>query len=103
MEQIEKEKLQQKANGQEDHLTKASTGSKRRKGLLQEWFGDTGTIGKTIKERKAIREELLQLGEPSCKITSGEQLLHREESIKKKDMHESKFGVKSLCSMKLHR
>ena len=44
MEQIEKEKLQQKVNGQEDHLTKASTGSKRRKGLLQKWFRDTGTI-----------------------------------------------------------
>ena len=44
MEQIEKEKLQQKVNGQKDHLTKASTGSKRRKGLLQEWFGDKGTI-----------------------------------------------------------
>ena len=50
MEQIEKEKLQQKVNGQEDHLTKASTGSRRRKGLLQEWFRDTGTIEKMTRE-----------------------------------------------------
>ena len=75
MEQIEKEKLQ-KVNGQKDHLTKASTGSKRRKGLLQEWFEDTGTIEKMTREyRTAIKDKLLQSGKPVCKVTSGEQLL----------------------------
>ena len=42
---LRKTSCNKKVNGQEDHLTKASTGSKRRKRLLQEWFGDTGTIG----------------------------------------------------------
>ena len=33
-------------------MTKASTRSKRIKGLLQEWFGNTGTIGKDDKKRE---------------------------------------------------
>ena len=48
---LQERKLQRKVNGQEDHLTRASTKSKRVKGLLQEWFGNTGTIGKDDKER----------------------------------------------------
>ncbi|KAK2410260.1 hypothetical protein QL285_045634 [Trifolium repens] len=57
----------------------------------------------TKKREKAIREELLQSGESSCKITSEEQFLPQEQSAKKRDMHEYKFGEKSLHSMILHR
>jgi hypothetical protein len=35
-------------------------------------------------------------------FTSEEQLLPREESIKQRDMHKYKFGVKSPRYMKLH-
>ncbi|KAK2374252.1 hypothetical protein QL285_075228 [Trifolium repens] len=83
MEQIGKEKLQQKANGQEDHLTKASTGSKRRKGLLQEWFRDTRTNEKMTREwREAIRDKQMRSGESICKIISEEQILPQEEKRK---------------------
>ncbi|KAK2382808.1 hypothetical protein QL285_070322 [Trifolium repens] len=82
MKQIEKEKLQQKVNGQEDHLTKASTRSKRRKGLLQEWFRDTGTIEKMTREEKSHQDEQLRSGESICKIISEEQILPQEEKRK---------------------
>ncbi|KAK2389519.1 hypothetical protein QL285_063104 [Trifolium repens] len=103
MEQIEREKLQQKVNGQEDHLTKASTGSKRRKGLLQEWFGDTGTIGKD-DERREGPSGINNCGQvnQSAKSSQKNRFFLRRKSVKQKDMHRYKFGVKSPCSMKLH-
>ncbi|KAK2363027.1 hypothetical protein QL285_088043 [Trifolium repens] len=103
MEQIEKEKLQQKVNGQEDHLTIASTGSKRRKWLLQKWFGDTGTIGEDDmrRERPSGMNYYNQENQSANSSQKNKSFLKRK-SAKKKDMHRYKFRVKSPCSMKLH-
>ena len=60
-------------------------------------------LAKMTKKREKGLQEKLQSGESSCKVTSKEQFLPQEESTKKRDMHEYKFGVKLLCFMKLHR
>ncbi|KAK2451114.1 hypothetical protein QL285_010194 [Trifolium repens] len=59
-------------------------------------------VKKMTSEEKAIRNEPLQSGESFCQVTSEEQLLPWEESIKQRNMHKYKFGVKSPHSMKLH-
>ena len=85
-------------------MTKASTGSKRRKWLLHEWFGDTGTIGEDDerRERPSGMNNYDQVNQ-SAKSSKKNKFFLRRKSAKQKDMHMYKFGVKSPRSMKLHR
>ncbi|KAK2362063.1 hypothetical protein QL285_087159 [Trifolium repens] len=61
-----------------------------RRGCLQQWFGDTGAIGKDDKRRE--------------RPSGMNRYNQKNQSAKspQKDMHQYKFGVKSPRSMKLH-
>ncbi|KAK2388306.1 hypothetical protein QL285_062001 [Trifolium repens] len=74
-----------------------------RQGCLQQWFGDTGAIGKDDKrrERPSGMNRHNQKNQ-STKSPQKNNFFVVKKASNKRDMHKYKFGVKSPRSMKLH-